>query len=234
MKTSAALTLLAAGLAQAHYTFPNVGSGAQWEYARITANHYTSAPVSSVTSPDILCYQLAPGDQGTSTYNVNAGGSITIGSTPAVYHPGPLFAYMAKVPEGTTAAEWTGNGTVWFKIYEDQPQNGGYELSWPNMNKASFTFTLPSCLSGQYLFRIEHLGLHVASTVNGVQPYLACSNLNIAGSSDASPAAGSPYLVSFPGAYSPTDPGILIDIYNNINPSAYVTPGPKVWSCGAS
>jgi hypothetical protein len=66
-------------------------------------------------------------------------------------------------------------------------------------DKASFTFTIPSCLSGQYLFRIEQLGLHVASTVNGVQPYIACANLDIAGSSDASPAAGSPYLVSFPG-----------------------------------
>jgi hypothetical protein len=36
-------------------------------------------------------------------------------------------------------------------------------------------------------------------------------------------------------AYSPTDPGILVDIYTNPpNPSSYVTPGPKVWSCGAS
>jgi hypothetical protein len=113
---STALLLLAAGLAEAHCTcrlpltrshvkpltpladtWPNVNNGAAWQYSRITANHYTSAPVPGVNSTDMLCYQLAPGDQGTSTLSVNAGGSITYGSTPAVYHPGPLFAYMAKV-----------------------------------------------------------------------------------------------------------------------------------------
>jgi hypothetical protein len=118
-------------------TFPTVGNGAQWEYSRITANHYSSAPVPGVNSSELLCYQLAPGDQGTSTYSVAAGGTLTYGSSPAVYHPGPLFAYMAKVPEGTTAAEFTGEGAVWFKIYEDQAENGGYELSWPNMSAST-------------------------------------------------------------------------------------------------
>jgi hypothetical protein len=35
--------------------------------------------------------------------------------------------------------------------------------------------------------------------------------------------------VAFPGAYSATDPGILIDIYYPL-PTNYTFPGPAVWT----
>jgi hypothetical protein len=41
---------------------------------------------------------------------------------------------IAQVPSGMDAPDFTGNGTVWFKIFEDQAENGGYELAWPNMS----------------------------------------------------------------------------------------------------
>lgn len=63
--------------------------------------------------------------------------------------------------------------------------------------------------SGDYLARIEHIGLHAASTVNGAQFYLSCGQITVTGGGSGTPSP----LVSFPGAYSPTDPGILIEIY---------------------
>jgi cellulase len=76
-------------------------------------------------------------------------------------------------------------------------------------------------LTGNYLIRGELLALHEAYRENGVQPYVDCAELTITGSGNAKPST-----VKFPGAYKPTDPGILINIYNPI--TNYVIPGPAV------
>ena len=52
-------------------------------------------------------------------------------ANPNIYHPGPLAFYMAKVPAGQAAADFEGDGDVWFKIQEDQP-NFGSALTWPS------------------------------------------------------------------------------------------------------
>jgi hypothetical protein len=72
------------------------------------------------------------------------------------------------------------------------------------------TFTIPkSTPSGDYLIRVEHIGLHVAQSVGGAQFYLSCGQITVTGGGSGTPGP----LVAFPGAYSATDPGILIDIY---------------------
>ena len=72
------------------------------------------------------------------------------------------------------------------------------------------TFTIPpETPSGQYLIRVEQIALHVAQSEGGAQFYLSCGQIEITGGGDGTPGP----LVEFPGAYSPTDPGILIDIY---------------------
>jgi hypothetical protein len=43
---------------------------------------------------------------------VNAGTDITFDVDDHIFHPGPLMAYMAKVPEGKTAKNWDGSGQV--------------------------------------------------------------------------------------------------------------------------
>ena len=87
------------------------------------------------------------------------------------------------------------------------------------------TTTLPESLpSGDYLIRVEHIGLHSAGGQGGAQFYLACGQLTVTNGGDGSPSP----LVSFPGAYSPTDPGILINLDWPI-PTSYVMPGPPVW-----
>ena len=56
---------------------------------------------------------------------------------------------------------------------------------------------------------------------------MECAQLQITGGGSASPAT-----VSFPGAYSGTDPGIKINIYQPL--SSYTIPGPSVFTCGGS
>jgi cellulase len=51
--------------------------------------------------------------------------------------------------------------------------------------------------------------------------------LTITGTGTATPA-----LVNFPGAYSPSDPGILVNIYQKL--ATYVAPGPTIYSGGTT
>lgn len=111
------------------------------------------------------------------------------------------------------------------------------------------SFTIPKDTpNGDYLFRVEQVGLHVASSINGAQFYISCGQITVTGGGSGTPGP----LVAFPGAYSATDPGLLIDIYypivsvNNIShsegytsrliyiqPTNYTIPGPAVWTGGS-
>ena len=75
---------------------------------------------------------------------------------------------------------------------------------------ATIPFTIPAATpSGDYLIRMEQIALHVASSVGGAQFYLSCGQVTVTGGGSGTPGP----LVAFPGAYSATDPGILIDVY---------------------
>lgn len=84
---------------------------------------------------------------------------------------------------------------------------------------------LPSSLpDGNYLLRVEQIGLHDAGYRGGAQLYVGCGQVSVSGGGNGSPGP----KVAFPGAYSPTDPGILIDFAGS-HPSTYTFPGPAVW-----
>jgi len=88
---------------------------------------------------------------------------------------------------------------------------------------------IPKCVSdGEYLLRIEHIGLHSSGSIGGAQLYISCAQLSVTGGTGTINTAGA--LVSFPGAYKATDPGILFQLYWPI-PTSYVNPGPAVVSC---
>lgn len=152
---------------------------------------------------------------------------MTFTASPNIFHPGPLQFYLAKVPSGQTAATWDGSGNVWFKIYAEQATVSGGQLSWGSLSmshrivspshslhttdKASVSVTIPkNTPSGDYLLRIEHIALHSASNVNGAQFYISCAQITVTGGGSGSPSP----LVSFPGAYKNTDPGIKVNIYS--------------------
>ena len=70
---------------------------------------------------------------------------------------------------------------------------------------------IPKALpSGDYLLRVEHIALHQASQTNGAQFYISCAQITVTGGGSGSPGP----LVSFPGAYSASDPGIKVNIYS--------------------
>jgi len=132
--------------ASAHYTFPaliaNGQTTSQWQYVRKTTNYQSNGPVTDVSSNQIRCYELSPGQGAPQTMTVQAGSSIGFTAQSSISHPGPLLFYMAKVPAGKTAATWDGSGNVWFKIYEDGPGFGSQGLTWPTQGTFSVFFLL--------------------------------------------------------------------------------------------
>ncbi|KAF2743690.1 lytic polysaccharide monooxygenase [Sporormia fimetaria CBS 119925] len=146
-------------------------------------------------------------------------------------HKGPTLFYMAKVDNAATAS---GSGLKWFKVFEDGLDGSGQWGVDRMINSGGWVdFQLPSCIaSGNYLLRTEIIALHSASKPGEAQFYMGCAQINVSGSGSGSNAQ----TVSFPGAYSANDPGILVSIYNaqgqpRGNGQAYKIPGPAVLRC---
>jgi hypothetical protein len=75
---------------------------------------------------------------------------------------------------------------------------------------AGVQYTIPSCLKpGNYLVRHELIALHSAYSYPGAQFYPGCHQIKVTGSGNTVPSS----LVSFPGAYKSTDPGVTYDAY---------------------
>lgn len=97
-----------------------------------------------------------------------------------------------------------------------------------NANCGKKEFTVPADLAtGDYLIRAEEIALHAAGSPNGAQLYMTCYQVHVEGTGSAAPQG-----VKFPGAYSATDPGILINIYQQLDD--YIIPGPEVYKAGGS
>ncbi|KIJ56178.1 lytic polysaccharide monooxygenase [Sphaerobolus stellatus SS14] len=227
-------TLAAVKLAHAHYTFPDlIVNGTvttDWEYVRITENHYSQAPVTDVTSSEFRCYELdlvnTANQTGTAT--VTAGSTIGFKADNVMGHPGYFDVYLSKATPAANS-EQAGTGQTWFKIWEWAPTySPSTGLVFASENIQQFTFTIPKSLpSGQYLVRAEQIALHVASTYQGAQFYIGCGQINVVGGGSGKPGP----LVSIPGVYTGYEPGILINIYAlPSNFTAYPAPGPAVWS----
>ncbi|KAH7402412.1 fungal cellulose binding domain-containing protein [Pyrenochaeta sp. MPI-SDFR-AT-0127] len=229
MKSLFVSLLAVASTASAHYTFPELVVGGQktglWTYVRKAANYQSNGPVTDVSSSAIRCYELAPGTA-SQTYTVNAGDTVGFTAASSISHPGPLQFYLAKVPSGKTAATFDGSGNVWFKIYSQGATFSSGSMTWASDGKQQVTVQLPKSLpTGEYLFRVEHIGLHGAGSSGGAQFYISCAQLKVQNGGSGNPGP----LVSFPGAYKASDPGIQINIYYPV-PTSYTPPGPAVWS----
>ncbi|CRK32520.1 hypothetical protein BN1708_005780 [Verticillium longisporum] len=211
MKAATALLSLV-HLTSAHYTFRTVEFDGQptseWGIIRKTANFETAGPIEDVTSEQLTCYELSPGSHGAGVLNVQAGAAVSFTSSPAIFHPGPSLAYLAKVPAGTSVSDWDGKGAVWFKIWQDEAIITSSGISWPSLQSPTIDFDLPECLdNGEYLS--------------------ACAQINVSGGSGSYSPAG---LLSFPGAYSMNDSGLEANLYWPI-PTEYIAPGGPVGSC---
>ncbi|KAG8767228.1 hypothetical protein FRC20_007812 [Serendipita sp. 405] len=178
-------------------------------------------PINDVTTNDIICNGgpnplVTPFD--TTIINVPAGATVTAefhhtltsagtgdGDDPiSATHKGPIMVYLAKVP---SALQTTMTGLQWFKIYEDGLHSDGtWAVDTLIANKGKVDFKMPVCVpDGEYFMRVELIALHGAGSLLGAQFYMECAQIRVTGGGSASPAT-----VSFPGAYSQSDPGILI------------------------
>ncbi|KAF8600433.1 hypothetical protein BDV93DRAFT_588247 [Ceratobasidium sp. AG-I] len=203
-----------------------------------------NGPITDVTSNDIICNGgpnpiVTPYDK--TVISVPAGATITHewhhgGSGPDptdsadpidASHLGPVMVYLAKVPDAT---QETVTGLQWFKIAEDgMDANSVWGVNRLITNAGKATAVIPKCIpSGNYLLRAEIIALHGASSYPGAQFYMECAQINVTGGGSTSPAT-----VSFPGAYSGTDPGVLVNIYYPPLTS-YTIPGPRPFTCDGS
>ncbi|KZT43390.1 hypothetical protein SISSUDRAFT_1040403 [Sistotremastrum suecicum HHB10207 ss-3] len=195
------------------YAGPNAQSPPSSSPIREVAS---GSPVQDVSSNDMICglsSKLAP-----DVAKANAGDLLQFywsGETfiPWFHNTGPIMTYMAKC-DGSCSSFTPSSSTKWFKIAEFGEKTPGTPDTWVQADingGAPVNLTLPSNLpSGDYLLRQEIIALQNAQTKKGAEFYPSCLQLTVNGAGSGTPAP----TVSFPGAYSPTDPGILGNMYN--------------------
>ncbi|KAL5536062.1 hypothetical protein ACEPAF_4167 [Sanghuangporus sanghuang] len=229
MFLSAAFLASIVATVSAHATFQEMWVNGVDQGSYCVRLPQSNSPVTDVTSTAIACNadaspsanlcEVNPGDTITVEMHQQPGDRSCANEAIGGAHYGPMIMYMAKVDDATSAV---GSDASWFKIDEMGLASNNPDY-WANQvlndNCGHWTFTVPSVASGNYLLRAETIALHAAASSGGAQFYMSCFQLNVGGSGSASPDT-----VNFPGAYSADDPGILINIYQDL--SAYTVPGP--------
>lgn len=134
-----------------------------------------------------------------------------------------MLTYMASCGS-TTCDQFDATTAKWFKIQEiglDSSTESGWAQA-DLMNGTPANITLPSNLApGNYLLRHEIIALHLANTMGGAEFYPSCSQIIVGGSGTGKPSDDE--LVSLPGAYSDSDPGIYVPSVSL--QSSYIHPG---------
>ncbi|KAK2743714.1 hypothetical protein FQN55_007117 [Onygenales sp. PD_40] len=194
-------------------------------------------PNPTTPSSDIIPIEAGSTIQATWRHTLTSGPEDVIDASHKVLHipnftmeaantnmsKGPVMAYLKKVTDATTDS---GVGDGWFKIQETGLSDGVWGVDTLIEDQGLQTITIPACVEpGQYLLRAELIALHAAGSPQGAQLYMECAQIEITGGS----GGASPATVSLPGAYSADDPGILINIYQELE--SYDIPGPEVFSC---
>jgi hypothetical protein len=106
-----------------------------YQYVRMTKNHYSHSSVSDVTSKDMRCGGEETMPSNTSVKTVNAGASVGFFVDQGLGHPGPLQFYMAQAPSSVDLSAWDGSGRVWFKIAGNPPKIDAKGLTFPEQGQ---------------------------------------------------------------------------------------------------
>ncbi|KAJ0375872.1 hypothetical protein COL26b_005847 [Colletotrichum chrysophilum] len=217
MRSSTLLSLAATiSSASAHYFFPHLIVNGNFtgynEYVRENTQGYMPLK-NGYDSTDLRCrtdsMQYA---SKTGVYKVKAGDEVGFGLNfgGRIQHPGPMQAYLSKAPGDVR--EYDGSGD-WFKIFELGPKTFSSEgIQWGAYDVGNCTFKLPQATpAGQYLLRIEHIGVHGAGDFGGAEFYFNCAQIEVENASGASGVPGP--LVKIPGLYTGHEPGIEFYMY---------------------
>ncbi|KAI0327461.1 hypothetical protein GY45DRAFT_1257053 [Cubamyces sp. BRFM 1775] len=184
-------------------------------------------PVKGASNPNLSCGQNAqnaalvvPANPGSTVSFAWASGNG--GNWP--HNTGPMLTYMAAC-EGTTCDKFDASGAKWFKVDQaGKKSDGSTWVQQDVMNGGTYSMTLPeNIVPGDYLIRHEIIALQLAVSMGGAEFYPSCTQVRVSGNGNGAPNA----TVSFPGAYSDSDPGIFDP--NVYNPgSSYTFPGPAI------
>lgn len=235
----ASLSFLAsiAPLVSGHYVFSKLIVDGQttkdFEYIRENSNGYQPTLASEIVNNDFRCNKGSMDSAAkTKVYTVAPGAEIgfQLAYGASMKHPGPLQIYMSKAPGDVKTYDGSGD---WFKVYQEgvceDISDGLKDTDWCTWGKDTASFKIPKDTPpGQYLVRVEHIGLHRGFSGNS-EFYFTCAQIEVTGSGSGVPGP----LVKIPGMYKPEDPNIHFDIYYPV-PTSYNLPGPSVWSGGAS
>ncbi|KAF9462551.1 glycoside hydrolase family 61 protein [Collybia nuda] len=234
MRLSLAAAVSFAVSVSAHATFQQLWVNGVDNGSACARKPASNSPVTSVSSADLACNAGAAASTG--ICNVNPGDSVTVemhqqpgdracrNEAIGGNHYGPVLVYMAAVSDAKTAV---GSSANWFKVSQlglvsNNPDYFGSRVL--NDNCGHYTFKVPTGIApGNYLIRAEVIALHVVGGAGGAQFYPACFQVNVGGSGSAKPPT-----VKIPGAYGANDPGILINIYQDL--TTYVLPGPTAYN----
>ncbi|KAF6746241.1 glycosyl hydrolase family 61-domain-containing protein [Ephemerocybe angulata] len=225
MKLSAlAFLTLGARLVSAHYVFFTLTVNDAPVDGAVRIPGFPT-PLMDVTSPDIICNTDTTPANKTATIPAGSkvGFKLNPNHQPMITHPGPAAFYMARVPDGLTAAEWDGAGGNWFKIAEWGVKTFEPELEFETFHATELVASIPKGTpSGEYLLRPEGLALQMGW--NGYhQVHMSCAQIKVVDGGNGTPGP----LVAIPGHLPPDHPGLNFDVYSH--PTSYQMPGPAVW-----
>ncbi|KAH9881197.1 hypothetical protein J1614_001692 [Plenodomus biglobosus] len=263
VRTSALIASLAVSQAYAHTfiwgVYVNGVDQGTFKGIRIPAYNgqhgkggYNNGPVKDLDSIDLRCNVL--GDiQAHDTIKVAPGDNLTFDwhhdfrndtdDVIASSHHGPSLVYISPDPptENSFVKLWHSGK------YESNPFPQPGEWSATSdiaKNFGHMNARIPKDLKpGYYLIRAEIIALHEADVSykanprRGAQFYADCVQIQVTGNGTVALPDG----VSFPGAYSYEDPGVVHNVYcstetakpkSSTTPCAtdYIIPGPTVWS----
>ncbi|KZT32427.1 hypothetical protein SISSUDRAFT_1055552 [Sistotremastrum suecicum HHB10207 ss-3] len=195
----------------------------------------TYNPIQDATDPTISCNDNGASGALQLTATVQAGSAITAYWNQIWPHAlGPMLTYLAQCP-GSSCTGVNSDTLKWFKIDQcglisGTVGNGQWGDGQMINQNSSWTTTIPASVpSGNYLIRFETIALHSLPA----QFYPECAQINIVGGGSLAPTAAE--LVTFPGAYSNSDPGINLDLYSNAaqTQTTYQIPGPPLYAGSA-
>lgn len=142
-------------------------------------------------------------------------------------HHGPVLDYLAPCNGNCETVDKT--TLEWFKIDQVGYINGSNPGFWATdvliADNSTWLVQIPASLEpGNYVLRHEIIALHSAGSIDGAQNYPQCFNLAVTGSGTLAPPSGTLGTA----LYSETDPGILYNLYTDVE--NYTIPGPTLYS----
>ncbi|KXN86544.1 putative endo-beta-1,4-glucanase D [Leucoagaricus sp. SymC.cos] len=141
----------------------------------------------------------------------------------AASHKGPVQVWIAPA-----------SGNDWTKLFSEGYGNGQWAVDKLIAAHGQHSVIIPQIPAGDYLLRAEIVALHEAdvayadNNLRGAQNYMSCTQITVTSGGSQSLPGGT----RWPGAYTPSTPGIVFNIYEQ-DPNSYVAPGGAIWSDSA-